>query len=199
MAIRIDKAVFLHIPKTGGTWVTNYFRDSGMLREEIKVQHPLGKVYLAHANGLELQQSDLPKFCFVRHPLTWYRSYWQMKHFNVPDRSQGYIDTAVDQLFHEFIKTITTDRPGFLSEYFAEYTDYCLHVGKQETLREDLNEILSLLEIDFDKDTLFHRKSENVIPTIQKYSWELAMEIMKTEKEIVDKYGYDYIPEGVME
>jgi len=204
MAIRIDKAIFLHIPKTGGTWVTNYFRETGMIQEEIEILRESdvtpgykGMVYMAHIAADQLPSTNDLIFCFVRHPLTWYRSYWESKQM-IPDRSGGYIDEIVDLSFHEFIETIIKTRPGFLTEFYNSYTTGSHLIGKQETLRDDFNNILTLLRVPYNKEPLFERPDENVVPSEQRYTtWQVG-EIMRMEKSIINQYGYNYIPSGVV-
>jgi len=196
MAIQISSAIFLHIPKTGGTWVTNYFRETGMDHgnKELALQ--------AHINGLALKEiiphtEDLV-FCFVRHPLTWYRSYWEMRKI-VADRKAGFLDTVVDLPFQEYIRRIIQDDPGHLTQRFKDYTDRCRFIGKQENLREDLDTLLKYLRFPYNRKYLFKKDRENVLPSNQKYTYELASAIMKAEKGIIEKYNYNYIPIEVLE
>jgi hypothetical protein len=195
MAIRIDGAICLHIPKTGGTFVRNYFRDSKMIltNEELELS--------AHINAGEIRRiightEDLI-FCFVRHPLTWYRSYWESKQ-QITDRRGGYIDGIVDLPWIEFLNTILRDRPGYLTEFYEGYTNICRFIGKQENLREDLNTVLRFLRIPYNKDFLFKRPSDNVVPSNKKYTKDLAFSFMEAEKVIVKKYDYNYLPMEVI-
>lgn len=191
MAIQIDKAIFLHIPKTGGTWVTNYFKETGM-------DHGVEELSrLAHIHGTDLRNiipytEDLI-FCFVRHPLTWYRSYWQSKQVII-DRNGGWIDTIVDLPFQEFIEKILNDYPGYLTGFFTGYTERCRYIGRQENLRNDLDYLLEHLRIPYNRPYLFKRVPDNVVPSSQKYTKKLAFAIMETEKCLVEEYNYNYIP-----
>lgn len=197
MAVQIDRAIFLHIPKTGGTFVTNYFKETNM-------DHGVEDLAeSAHINGLKLKElrpntEDLA-FCFVRHPLTWYRSYWQMKQVEVPARGGGWIDSLVDLPFHDYLTEILKQTPGYLTRFFGGYTERCRIIGKQENLREDLDNILRFLRIPYRREYIYRRVSDNVIPSTKKYSYELAMEIMRTESIVIRKYDYDYIPLDVIE
>lgn len=195
MAIQVSKAIFLHIPKTGGTWVTNYFKETNM-------DHQRKEIELAHMHGRRLREiightEDLV-FCFVRHPLTWYRSYWQCRQELVPDRSGGYLDTIVDLPFQEFIEQILKNQPGYLTGFFSGYTERCRFVGKQENLRDDLDNLLRTLRIPYNRPYLFKRVLDNVIPSEEKYSYVLATEIMHAEKHIIETYNYNYLPTDVM-
>jgi hypothetical protein len=92
-----NNAVFLHIPKTGGTWVKNILASLDL------VKAPLGKEHsdfersfwhdkLHHDSKVARQllrrairspkapvriEPGCFKFCFVREPLNWYESWWR--------------------------------------------------------------------------------------------------------------------------
>lgn len=189
MAIKIKNATFLHIPKTGGTWIRNYFKESNVHYEE------LGRT---HSHCGELKETKDLIFCFIRHPLTWYRSYWECKQ-HIPDRGGGYLDEIVDLSFHEFIKDILQTQPGYLTGFYKGYTECCRFIGKQESLKKDLNSLLKYLRIPYNKSYLCERKKENVVPSDQRYTKELAFAIMKAEKEIIENYNYNYIPMEVID
>jgi len=193
MAIRINKAIFLHIPKTGGTWLRNYFRETGMILEEIGLTHVNGVGLTTH-----IKDSKDLIFCFVRHPLTWYRSYWQSKQ-EIPGRRGGYLDTIVDLTFYEFLDNILTNQPGYLTEFYEGYTSNSHLIGKQENLRVDLKNILDLLKIPYHENHLYKKVNENVVLSEKKYTYEIAMAIMKAENKIIEKYNYNYIPLEVLE
>lgn len=196
MAIQIDRAICLHIPKTGGTFIRNYFQETGM---DHGVQKLLEK---AHINAYALRQimehpiEDLV-FCFVRHPLTWYRSYWTSKQ-KIPDRRGGWIDDIVDQSWNGFIEQIIAEYPHYLTEFYAGYTEICRFIGKQENLREDLDTVLKFLRIPYRREYIYRRVPDNVVPSTKKYSWIQAKAIMEAEEEIIKRYDYDYIPLDVI-
>lgn len=184
--IRIKNGIFLHIPKTGGTWLRKYFEEAGMV---------ISQTELAHTNGSQIEDQSQHEvvFCFVRHPLTWLRSYWQCKQY-IPDRRGGDIDTIVDQPFWKFIDCFISLMPGFISSFFAGYTEYSHFVGKQETLREDLVNLFRYARIPYDRGLLFGKPNENVILSNERYTVDQALKIMELEKEMVDKYDYNYLP-----
>lgn len=86
-------AVFLHIPKTGGNLVTSVLRESGLVRAQLGHKHADMSRLLVPADGrvskpvlfLEMRRimtALRPKpflFCFVRHPLKWYESWFKYK------------------------------------------------------------------------------------------------------------------------
>ena len=191
MAIQIDRAICLHIPKTGGTFVRNYFQETGM---DHGVEKLLERAHLnAHALREIVGHTEDLVFCFVRHPLSWYRSYWASKQ-RIPDRRGGPLDEIVDLPWNEFINTVTKSYPRYLTEFYEGYTEICRFIGKQENLRNDLDTVLKFLRISYNKDYLFNRVPDNVVLTKEKYTWTQIHAIMKSEEHIVKKYDYDYIP-----
>ncbi len=87
-------AVFLHIPKTGGSWVEKILYDNDLIAYETGHKHAtVERVIYPHTyrEGLKfLINRSIPKlvgkptfheppfmFCFVRHPLKWYESWWK--------------------------------------------------------------------------------------------------------------------------
>lgn len=97
-------AVFLHIPKTGGSWVKAVLKESGLIEKQLGHEHAnwdrvlfrdryydlglkeiiktkvknrfIGK--LSHGDcSKETNDKNPFVFCFVRQPLTWYESWWK--------------------------------------------------------------------------------------------------------------------------
>jgi hypothetical protein len=90
-------AVFLHLPKTGGTWVKHILEELKLIKAPLGHMHSDwersywhdklhgdGKVmrYLVRrAVGSSKAQARIDpqcfRFCFIREPLRWYESYWR--------------------------------------------------------------------------------------------------------------------------
>lgn len=97
----LNGAEFLHIPKTGGTWVEAVFKVNGLIQSQSGHRHAdyninlfqnslTGNQHLAEAFRLLKQKisskisdkekgnpRDTFRFCFVRNPLSWYESWWK--------------------------------------------------------------------------------------------------------------------------
>lgn len=152
-------AVFVHVPKCGGTWVKAVLEKSGIRCEAARGvgTHNLPSAYADRGR----------RFMFVREPLRWYESAWKGLHSGWPLRSAvaplhkerswspirllTYLVGARE--FHEFAATLVTDQPGFCSRMFEWYAgppgapqvDF---VGRMEFVREDLTTILRWLGFD---------------------------------------------------
>lgn len=95
MAILLkNDAVFLHVPKTGGTYLRrlfvaldlvrfNFSRDHADMERAINVSgHYPGnflRCSLRLGKNLDQYARRCYKFCFVRHPFDWYESYWRFR------------------------------------------------------------------------------------------------------------------------
>ena len=83
-------AVFLHIPKTGGNWVTTILRELNLIKENIAHKHADINHFFAPpsrgrkaimkyaAHRMLYPPKEKPyMFCFVRNPLNWYESWFK--------------------------------------------------------------------------------------------------------------------------
>jgi hypothetical protein len=92
-----NQAVFLHIPKTGGTWVRNVLKQFDLvegnlghghspydrafwhekLHHDLKVARYMFRRAIRSRRMQPRMDPQAFKFCFVREPLSWYESYWR--------------------------------------------------------------------------------------------------------------------------
>ena len=104
MTIRlIDGSEFLHLPKTGGNWVTRVLEQNHLVERYIQHKHAsydlnlfgdrmgsgrqlvhlcsrLAAGKFKRILGIPYDEPDAAscfRFCFVRHPLSWYESWWK--------------------------------------------------------------------------------------------------------------------------
>jgi hypothetical protein len=138
-----DGAVFVHIPKTGGTWVTDVLRDQGLVRCRIAHKHAdlehlrecwkhyptqLLKRTLQHGPGVAGRVRRGTKFCFVRHPIRWYESYFRFmkglnwRHFGGLSTSQWHpnaelFDLGADSI-DGFMRNVLDHSPGYVSKMY---------------------------------------------------------------------------------
>ena len=99
MLVVCDRLVFLHVPKTGGTWVKTALRSQGYHYSGPRFEHvPASEVGL-----------DLPMFGFVRSPVDWYCSmfaYCKTTGANL-EAAKTWLTIAGDS-FPEFARTLAT-------------------------------------------------------------------------------------------
>jgi hypothetical protein len=144
--------VFLHIPKTGGSWVTKVLTEQKLVRanfghkhatfdrvvfrENFEKSHKLIPCLVGRWVTKYLAPSQLCEefmFCFVRHPLKWLESYWRFcKKLEWKDwgavRSKTYwhpnaiLNGLGDDNFEAFVWNVLKRRPGYVSELFSQYT-----------------------------------------------------------------------------
>lgn len=149
-------AVFVHVPKCGGTWVKSALSLSGLecLPSGGPGEHGLPSAYREAGR----------RFMFVRHPLCWYESAWMglrggwparravaelhRERTWSPIRMLTYLAGASS--FDEFVRVVLAEQPGFCSRMFEWYAGppgapSVTHVGRQESLRADLGTILTEL------------------------------------------------------
>ncbi len=69
-----SNALFLHIPKTGGSWVEQALREIGV---QIEQPATIPGVTFRHSLLSMFQERYPYVFTFVRHPLGWYESWWK--------------------------------------------------------------------------------------------------------------------------
>lgn len=180
----MERCIFFHIPKAGGTWVRNALKYSTNVLVEIN-KHPVPKDCLYIGNFT---------FCHVRHPLSWYRSYFDYKQ-RVGWRFDKGLDTLKSDTFDEFIERVIKEAPGHLTKmYERRQVGSMVFVGKFENLREDTVKALELAGQPFDKNKLLDFPPMNVSKAHSKWDTGLAKEILKHERVLLQKYGYGENP-----
>ena len=163
------KCIFIHIPKCAGSSITNFFFpdfEFNIFKPNYEVLFgwcPKRKIHLQHATAKQMLETGLVtkeqwnkyyKFTFVRNP--WDRAYsdylWMQKELNV-------IGSFRDFLMKKgiFYKYLTDDSNiKYRGDHLLRQTDYFDFTGKLkvdfigrfEDFSNDINEILSALNID---------------------------------------------------
>lgn len=200
-------ALFLHIPKTGGIWVTKVLEEMGLVERSIGHKHAdidhilLSKEYAALAKNKPFM------FCFVRHPLSWYESWF--KYMSQPSRQwrdwgnetdikNWHPNSMLNGLgapqFNQFVNNAAQKRPGYATELFGWYTKPPIDfVGRQENLRGDLITALKLANIDFDPAIIRNYPEAWVSPEpAEKIVWDqrLRKQVASLEYAGIVRYGY---------
>jgi hypothetical protein len=197
--------LFLHAPKTGGTWVTVALEAVGISYERIWTR--LGAGNRGHPTLLESATfTDRFTFAFVRHPLDLYRSFWadNMRVGWPPNRP--FYDLRSDH-FPTYVDRILRQHPGFFSEHLEEFTGppeaQIAFVGRYESLVDDLVRALSLAGEEFDEARL------RAIPPANRndyarhhatYDRALADRVVESEQQAIQRwYAGDPRPARVLE
>lgn len=185
-----SNSVFLHIPKTGGTWVRN------VLHASCKVE----VVGYSHIHNWAYARKKLPEgiqaFCFVRHPATWLQSYWADRQIVGWGGDLPIAHDCQSDDFNEFARNVETIHPGYVSELFGKYTGEGVWVGRCETLAINLAEFLRRLGEPCELPAMEANKPLNVCskrPDLASrcvYREDVLELVMKNESEAVERYGY---------
>lgn len=203
-------AIFLHIPKTGGNWVTRVLDDAGVIEMRFGHKHlDLPGVmrfehYLLDANRWNESPYRPFRFCFVRHPMRWYESWWRMMEglgwpaWGREGCLEEWHPNAVlnglgDPNFNRFVENVLLKRPGYVTELYGHYTDSAIdYIGRQEKLVDDLLDLLALLEMQVDSDAIRSTQHVNVSDPAMFIKWDpdLRREVEKTEYAGLCRYGY---------
>ncbi len=220
-------ALFLHIPKTGGTWVTKVLRDAGLVRCSIghrhgNLEHVLAPGWQGPGRRLEwfwkraLHLRTHPRpftFCFVRHPLDWYESFYRYKsqpkldwipdgerdnfhrwHPNAVLNGLGRGEGTAARDFNEFVSAVMDRYPGYVTALYCHYTfrpvDF---VGRQETLRADLAEVLGRIGCEFDPGLVHGTERINRSRAeTERLEWDPAVRAraLRLERAALERFGY---------
>src|SRR5581483_7298429 len=111
---------FLHLPKTGGTWVRGALEAGGVPCQRLSTRFGGGR--LGHA-ALEdtIAYADMFTLAFVRHPLDCYRSMWATAtRAGWPNPAKLFAVRSDD--FVQFMNGVLEHHPGWLSEQFPRFT-----------------------------------------------------------------------------
>jgi len=212
MAILLKcSAIFLHIPKTGGNWVAEVLDDNDLVFAHFGEKHSSMEQILEFEKWFRVpykySKPNKPffKFCFIRHPLKWYESWFNMQGAlgwpnwgGNPDvwHPNAMLDGLGDPDFNKFVAKVLKRRPGYVSELYGWYTipgiDF---VGKQENLVDDLLTVLNMLNVKVDEYRIRNFKHINVSEKTD-FQWDpdLKKEMERVEVAAFKRFGYETEP-----
>jgi len=200
MAIVIPSATFLHIPKCGGSWAIQAMSAAGLNPqvEPAGCQHAI-----AATDGRFV-------FTFVRHPVSWYPSFWKFRWHcatlqggSIEDHLRQYAtqaDESIDEClvdrhghpnaFANFVEACMVRHPGFLSHKYSLYTSKAHFVGRQESLRDDLLIALRVAGAVFDSSAIRTVPKANVASERfpAEYPAGLANLVLRAESAAVEQF-----------
>jgi hypothetical protein len=201
MAVQTLKSVFYHIPKTGGIATKQAMHRSGLYynrSKNDKNSHPfaLRREHSTYSNTLDVD--NLFSFCFVRHPVTWYCSFWAYRVKSNKLSLKFPLDRVWDDNFNKFVNNVIDEYGNFITQlyqyYVGENCDKVNFIGKQESMLTDLVIALTLAGEQFDKYKVLGTRRFNVASASRKFRKLTVMDeftterVLITEKWIMDKF-----------
>ena len=151
----------------------------------------------------------LSVFTFVRHPLSWYASYWTFRNRTIQTEKSnrwefsGGIDYPLGKLdsqcesdkFETFVKNVVRNK-GYLKHLYWCVTKDCRYVGRQENLKNDLIYIWKALNEDFDEKIIKDMRRVNKSEEHPVYSQMMRDDICEVEEDVINLYytGSNNIP-----
>jgi len=207
-------ALFVHLPKTGGSFVSHVLRNVLDVRvERAGYKHSHKDL----VGPLRLKQRPFT-FSFVRHPLSWYRSYWEMamrrprrKRWHYYQRNTLWhpnweIDPHLgSDDFATWIRNIS-QRGDYLYDTYQLYTgrdtrDEIDFVGSQERLLDDLCAVLDTIKVPYRRARLValerindSRSDDSRNNVTASYDDDLRAMVLAAEQRCLRTYGYGADP-----
>jgi len=161
------RALMLHVPRTGGTWVKEAMHLTGIPLLKwgtIGPQYrPRKHTILGHMHPELLTKIDYI-FSFVRHPVDYYVSVWRFTTRSVdiwPEKmrlvfeqnnpaaiSEGVLCWKPD--FDEWLDEMLEEEPGWVTRWFERFVgpprgEFCHFIGRTKTIEQDAKEVMNIL------------------------------------------------------
>ena len=199
-----QNAVFLRVPKVASAYITAVLQ--GLVECRI-IAHAHDTLSMVKSYNPDLWSGNPPTiFAFIRHPVSWYTSYFRFRmggfndgHTVMPPGSWkpftenhllGPIDACGDSDVNEFIMRCIMRHPGFLTDLFNRY---CLDagteiqfVGRYENLHEDLYAILVR------KLGIYDYKYRTVVGSIQPLNVSVSQSVVLSQSTISAIHAAEY-------
>jgi hypothetical protein len=185
-----DKFLFIHVPKTGGMWVTEALQEAGVEVEEefgATPEHPLLS---------ELDRRGRFTFAFVREPFSWYASIWKFRNYfhlhKGPAEIQLPYDRFIELEFPDFVENVATQLPGFLAAHYEQFVgpreDEIDFIGRYERLGDGVVTALRVAGQDFDEEALRSFPPINVTGSHLDCPEETRLRLVQAESEVYERF-----------
>lgn len=194
MALELPNSIFFHMGRTAGHWVRFVVQQAGIPGVEVGGFHDWPSCL-----ALDAKQASKLKFCFIRHPLEWLRSYW-MHEMQFGWSLNEYSEHLASDSFADFLRRAIKHHPrGPVSMAYAPFVEQCDEVGRQEELSDALYRILSKAGEQFDPAVLENTGpvSVEIDPDIRRHALApegLLNEVLAVEGKLCAQWGYEGVP-----
>jgi hypothetical protein len=184
-----DKFLFIHVPKTGGMWVTEALQAAG-----VEVHEEFGRT-AEHPLLSELDRRGRFTLAFVREPLSWYGSIWRFRnyfHLHKASTEELPYDRFIGLDFPDFVDNVAEHVPGFLSDHYELFVgppgDEIEFIGRYENLEDDLVAAMRTAGQDFDEEALRSFPPINVTGPQPECPQETKRRLMRSEAEAYERF-----------
>lgn len=211
MGMILTKSVFIHIPRTGGTWVRCILKNAGLRNGETGRGEDYGVKTIHHSIGeaADWIPEGYKTFSFIRHPVTYLKSRWARKSW--PPMQEILGQEAMNELitFQQFAEYYLLYCPGSITELYKKMTGWRMDgtkddihvdfIGKLENQPFDLINILDKCREDV-PISLIHNEPpchmSNYHNTDLSLCKDTILNILKAEEPICKTFQYGGMPYG---
>lgn len=194
----LKKSTFIHIPKCGGTFLNNVVNKLELVYTMYR-QPQNGHLYLHQMGNIE----DKYNFTFVRHPYTWWPSFWNWSkrdRFSFMERKCPDFDTWIVDYGPFWMGQYTR----MIQRYTGEDSLYpCKakihYIGKSENLKNDLLTALLNAKENIKENVYFDIyaavEADQNLCNRQEYNKQISNTskniIYNAEKYVFDRFNYE--------
>lgn len=188
MVLIFRNAIFLHVPKTGGTWVKTAVRNAGVACEEFLVD---GDV---HGDRAYCPFPSRFIFAFVREPLSLYQSYWRFKTGVGWDERNPFDAACSAPRFSDFVDNVLRLEPAWCSRMFEDYVGTPANeigfIGRFESLADDLVTALERIGEPFDERAIRETPVVNASMGAAVFGPGQEAKVRLSEARCISRFGY---------
>ena len=203
--------LYLHIPKTGGNWLSKIIRDHGCVLRSLEHKHATYDLVSGRLRARSFIErkltlrgvENMQYMAVVRNPLTWYESWFKYQTSNnfrdwgeVGNPLKWHVMSSINSVkqndFNEFVLAINQVHPGFVTSLYAAYTARSSAIViKNETIRQDFASINSQFELGIPEAIIFESAEYGISPKLP-IIWDQKVfeEILFKEQACFRTYGY---------
>lgn len=162
------KALFLHVPRTGGTWIKEAMYLAGIPMEKwgriCELYRPRKHTIIPHIRP-DLWARVGVVVTFIRHPVSYYVSVWRFttRSWSIqPDKMKWAVrerndPAAINEAvlrwkpnFDEWLDEMLEEEPGWATRWFERFVgppggEFCHFIGRTETIEQDAKQVLTML------------------------------------------------------
>ena len=194
----LNNSNFIHIPKCGGTFVQSFLYRLNLVK--FRHQRPQNGHLFLH----QMPENGLYTFTFVRHPYTWWPSFWNWSkrdRFSFMERECPDFDTWIQEygpfwmgLYTRLMRRYIGEDPVYKSKNKVNF------IGKNENIDHDLLNALinaneSISEEFYWRELKSAEHQNSKYLNTQEYNRNISDAskkiIYRTEKYVFDRFNYE--------